>query len=214
MQRLRLTFAKLGALRYTGHLDLHTAWERTFRRARGVHGERLPLAYSQGFNPHPRLQLASALPLGFTGAGELADVWLETAHDPAEVQQLLTGALPPGLTLSRVEDVPLDLPALQTLVRAADYQVTVADTACALTDLQARAAALLAATTLPRTRKDKAYDLRPLLDSLAVSAEPDLYRLDMRLAARDGATGRPEEVLAALELTPTAARYHRLRLLF
>jgi radical SAM-linked protein len=44
-------------MRYTGHLDLHRAWERTFRRAR------LPLAYSQGFHPQPRLNLACALPL-------------------------------------------------------------------------------------------------------------------------------------------------------
>ncbi len=60
MQRLRLTFAKTAAMRYTGHLDLHTTWERTLRRAR------LPLAYSQGFHPQPKIQLASALPLGFT----------------------------------------------------------------------------------------------------------------------------------------------------
>ena len=58
-------------MRFTGHLDLHRAWERTFRRAG------LPLAYSQGFNPHPRLNLASALPLGFTSEGEVIDVWLE-----------------------------------------------------------------------------------------------------------------------------------------
>ncbi len=52
--RLRITFSKQGALRYTGHLDLHKIWERTARRAG------LPLAYSQGFHPHPQIQLAAA----------------------------------------------------------------------------------------------------------------------------------------------------------
>jgi radical SAM-linked protein len=69
--RLRITFAKTEAMRFTGHLDLHRTWERCFRRAR------LPLAYTQGFNPHPRLNLAAALPLGFTSQGEMIDAWLE-----------------------------------------------------------------------------------------------------------------------------------------
>ena len=69
--RVRITFAKTDAMRFTGHLDLHRAWERTFRRAG------LPLAYTQGFSPHPRINLASALPLGFTSERELVDIWLE-----------------------------------------------------------------------------------------------------------------------------------------
>jgi radical SAM-linked protein len=60
VQRLRITFAKQGALKFIGHLDLAKTWERILRRAQ------LALAYTQGFNAHPRLQLASPLPLGFT----------------------------------------------------------------------------------------------------------------------------------------------------
>ncbi|HLE27799.1 MAG TPA: TIGR03936 family radical SAM-associated protein, partial [Anaerolineales bacterium] len=75
MQRLRLTFAKTAAMKFSGHLDLHKTWERTLRRAR------LPLAYSQGFNPQPRLQLASALPLGFTSECEVLDAWMEAPQD-------------------------------------------------------------------------------------------------------------------------------------
>jgi radical SAM-linked protein len=65
MMRLRITFSKTGSLRYTGHLDLQTVWERTARRAG------LPLAYTQGFHPGPRIQIASALPLGFIGHAEI-----------------------------------------------------------------------------------------------------------------------------------------------
>ena len=57
--RVRLTFTKQGALRYTGHLDLHKILERSIRRAK------LPLAYSQGYHPQPKINLAAALPLGF-----------------------------------------------------------------------------------------------------------------------------------------------------
>ena len=69
--RLRITFSKSGTLRYTGHLDLQSIWERTVRRAG------LPLAYTQGFHPSPKIQIASALPLGFIGSAEIVDVWLQ-----------------------------------------------------------------------------------------------------------------------------------------
>ncbi|MCX6060238.1 MAG: TIGR03936 family radical SAM-associated protein, partial [Chloroflexi bacterium] len=66
--RARITFSKQGALRYTGHLDLHRLWERAMRRAE------LPLAYSLGFHPQPKISIASALPLGFSSLGEVLDV--------------------------------------------------------------------------------------------------------------------------------------------
>ena len=69
--RIRITFSKSGAMQYVGHLDLHRSWERTFRRSG------LPLAYSQGFHPQPRLNLACALPRGFTSQCEIFDAWLE-----------------------------------------------------------------------------------------------------------------------------------------
>ena len=66
--RIRITFSKQGALRYTGHLDLHNLWERAARRAA------IPLAYSQGFHPQPKIQLAAALPLGFSSRAEVCSI--------------------------------------------------------------------------------------------------------------------------------------------
>jgi radical SAM-linked protein len=66
--RLRITFAKQGALRYTGQIDLHRIWERSARRAD------LPLAYSHGYHPQPKIQLAAALPLGFSSRCEVVDL--------------------------------------------------------------------------------------------------------------------------------------------
>ena len=69
--RIRVTFSKTYHMRYTSHLDVHRTWERTLRRAR------LPLAYSQGFNPRPKINLAAALPLGFTSDCEIVEFWLD-----------------------------------------------------------------------------------------------------------------------------------------
>jgi len=70
-QRLRITFAKGETLKYISHLDLARAWERALRRA-GV-----PLAYSQGFNPRPKMAFAAALPVGYTATAEMVDILLE-----------------------------------------------------------------------------------------------------------------------------------------
>lgn len=205
MQRLRIQFTKNPAMRFTGHLDLHRAWERALRRAQ------LPLAYSQGFNPHPRINLAAALPLGFTSSCELADVWLEPDQPLDGLVRRLAPALPPGISLRRLEQVELNLPALQTLVEASEYEVTLLDP---LPDLPERLAVLLAAPCIPRQRRGKAYDLRPLIKE--ITALPDdeggNTRLSMLLSSRENATGRPEEVLAEMGADPLAARVHRTRL--
>ena len=211
--RLRITFSKTGTLRYTGHLDLQTIWERTARRAG------LTLAYTQGFHPGPRIQIASALPLGIAGCAEIVDLWLDS--DPGEAaatRKRLQAGSPPGLTILQVETVDEHGPALQTQVVSAEYLVTMLEPA-SRPDLQARLDALLASEALPRMRREKAYDLRPLIEELDLSPNPSPLggevgvRVFMRLAARDGATGRPEEVLAALGIPMESTRIERNRLI-
>ena len=211
--RIRITFSKTGSLRYTGHLDLQTVWERTTRRAG------LPLAYTHGFHPGPRIQIASALPLGIAGCAEIVDLWLDTdPGEAAETQRRLQAGAPPGLTILQVEPVDEHGPALQTQVVSAEYCVTLLETYPEL-DLQQRLDQLLAAVALPRQRRDKPYDLRPLIEELSQPPTPPPVgegrgeRLFMRLSARDGATGRPEEVLDALGIPLETARIERTRLI-
>lgn len=206
--RLRITFTKMGAARYSGHLDLHRAWERTLRRA-GV-----PLSYSRGFNPQPRIQLAAALPLGITSKCEVMDFWVEGEPDLEAVLRELGRAVPPGIAAVSLRAVDERLPALQTRVRSAEYTASV-ESGLTAAEVDARIAAVLAAASLPRERRGKPYDLRPLVESLARDSTGGLsHGLRMRLAARVGATGRPEEVLAALGLGKALAAIHRVKLLF
>jgi radical SAM-linked protein len=207
MIRLRITFSKTSAMRFTSHLDLHKTWERTFRRAA------LPLAYGQGFNPHPRLQLACALPLGFTSACELLDVWLNADDISFEVIRAdLERAIPPGLVVHAVAIVDLQAPALQTQVRSVTYKVILLEP---VHDLETRLAGLLAVESLPRQRRGKLYDLRPLIEELRIlPPDQDAYAvLSMQLVAQEGRTGRPDEVLEALGVAPLEARVHRSNLI-
>ncbi len=197
--RYRLSFRKTEAMRFTGHLDLYRALERTIRRAG------LPLAYRGGFSPHPRLHLASALPLGFTSRAELADLWLEQPVGALEVLEALKGAAPPGLLFVDVQVAPAPEPALQEQVVSATFGVSLAEPTPE--DLGQRVRTLLSSSSLVRQRRGKPYDLRPLIDTLEITGPGTLV---MRLSAREGATGRPDEVLEALGLDPLSARIERM----
>jgi len=206
LTRVRITFGKQDSMRYVGNLDMHTVWERTLRRAA------LPLAYTKGFNPRPRFQIAASLPMGATSRCEIIDAWMEQPPALEEIRARLQRNAPPGLLVVAVEEVPLQSPAMQTRLQAAEFEVTLLD-APPTAELDQRIAELRAAETLPRQWRGKAYDLRPLVETIErLEGEPP--RLFLRLSAREGATGRPEEVLSALGIDPLAGRVHRTRLVF
>ena len=209
--RARITFTKTGPLRYIGHLDLQTLWERAARRAG------LPIAYSHGFHPQPKITFAAALPLGFSSRAEVMDVRLLSDIELGTLPQRLAEALPAGIAVLDVKQVDDGAPALQTQVRSAEYEVTVNEPVDAAL-LEKRIAELLQAETLPRVRRDKPYDLRPLLEMLSLAqdqaAGDGSRKILMRLSAREAATGRPEEVLRALGIEPNGTRIERTRLIF
>jgi radical SAM-linked protein len=208
--RVRIIFAKAGALRFVGHLDLHTIWERSLRRAG------LPLAYTQGFHPGPRLQIASALPLGISGKAEIVDAWLdeEAGNDRLPDLDMLQKCVPPGLRILSIEAVDFKAPALQTCVVSAGYEVAFLELAD-LEKLKLTVDVLLSKTVITRQRRGKEYDLRSLVERLETLPPDDsgMSRLEMQLAARPGATGRPEEVLDALGIPLDTVRIERTRLI-
>jgi radical SAM-linked protein len=202
--RYRIEFAKTEAMRFTGHLDLHRTWERTFRRAR------LPLAYTQGFSPHPRLAIAAALPLGCVSEQDLIDVWLEEALDVLTVESRLREAAPPGIRIANASSVHPAEPNLPGQVMASEYLATSPEFPTP-EEMGQRVNSILSASSLPRTRRGKTYDLRPLVEELRFDTQPPGLR--MRLSAREGASGRPDEVLEAMGFDPGTALAIRTRLI-
>mgnify|MGYP001089418867 CR=1 FL=1 len=204
--RLRMTFAKRGWLIYSSHLDLMRVWERALRRAG------LPLAYSGGYNPRPKLQLARALPLGHVGEEEILDAWLEEPIPVEDIATTTMPVLPNGLTIKQVHQVDPKAPAMQTQVVATAYRVTV-EWDEEPQEVEARVKEILSVDKLPHERRGKRYNLRPLIEDLRVmEVAEDTVTLRMQLSARPGATGRPEAVVDVLGMGTAFARYYRERL--
>ncbi|KAB8319154.1 DUF2344 domain-containing protein [Tolypothrix campylonemoides VB511288] len=119
-QRLRVWFGKLGGLALVGHLDLMRLFDRTVRRAG------LPISFTGGFHPTPRISIAYALPLGVTSSGEIVDFELTQPVDVETFRQKLAEALPSDIPIYQVEQLDLKASSANQLLEAADYLITVA----------------------------------------------------------------------------------------
>ena len=116
-QRIQVKFRKTGELRFLSHLELQRAFSRALRRAR------IPVAYSMGYNPQPRLSIASPLPVGIEGTGELLDLRLSLPLSPQELLERLNLQLPRGLRWIKAWEVSLKEPSLESQVQWATYLV-------------------------------------------------------------------------------------------
>lgn len=118
VQRLRMWFGKLGDMALVSHLDLVRLFDRAVRRAS------LPIAYTNGFHPSPRIMIANALSLGATSHGEIVDFELTKVVDVAEFKEKLAAQLPKELPVYQVEEVNLKSPAATQILEKAEYLIT------------------------------------------------------------------------------------------
>ncbi|MGA1283786.1 MAG: TIGR03960 family B12-binding radical SAM protein [Prochlorothrix sp.] len=118
-QRLRVHFGKTGDMRLLSHLDLMRLWERAVRRAN------LPIAFTGGYHPSPRIIPANALSLGMTSTAELLDLEVNRALDPEQVKQQLVEQFPATIPIYGVEVVDSKAPALTAVLEEADYTIAV-----------------------------------------------------------------------------------------
>jgi radical SAM-linked protein len=119
MAKLRLEITKGEEIRYISHLDYASAMERAIIRAK------LPVAYSEGFNPHMKLSFASALAVGVTSQAEYVDIECKEEVDLSQAIKRLTATLPVGIVIKGAKYIQGNVPALMAIVNLATYDVTV-----------------------------------------------------------------------------------------
>ncbi|MFE2676235.1 TIGR03936 family radical SAM-associated protein, partial [Streptomyces hygroscopicus] len=115
MQRIRLRYTKRGRLRFTSHRDFQRAFERALRRAE------VPMAYSAGFTPHPKVSYANAAPTGTGSEAEYLEIQLTEARDPETLRVLLDASLPVGLDIT--DAVEARTPGLADRLQASVWEI-------------------------------------------------------------------------------------------
>ncbi|MGH8964201.1 MAG: TIGR03936 family radical SAM-associated protein [Actinomycetes bacterium] len=212
VQRLRIRYAKRGRLRFTSHRDFSRAFERAIVRAQ------IPVAYSSGFNPHPRISYAGAAPTGSASEAEYLEIGLAEIADVKQVQSILDEALPAGLDVLDV--VVSSGGSLADRLEGCHWRLTLAGTAP-----QAAAAAVEEFLRAPEvivermTKKGlRTFNCREAVVSLTsqgATGSVDECAI-LELVLRHGTPSvRPDDVLAGLReiaglVSGTAPLYERL----
>ena len=202
---VRLRFSKRGPVRYISHRDVARAWERAFRRAH------VPVAFTQGFSPHPKVSFGLALPLGYESDAEYLDVTLAEPGDTADVARRLDAVLPEGMSVEATREVDPSAPSVASIVEWADYVVALSGreegdppSRSTLEDgllaLEALDKWIVPVRKKGREVAGSTEDVRPLVNAVTVADVPaDLgpVALSMRLATQPRVV-RPEEVCELL----------------
>jgi len=194
-RRLRIRFAKSGKVRFTSHRDVARLWERAIRRSR------LPVAYSQGFAPHPLLAFGLALPTGCESRGEYLDIRLgptepdETPVD--ELPELLSLLLPDGMEVQAARLVDLAEGSLQQEVGSCDWELEVLGLSGVELAEQVERMLTAPSLTVRRERKGRHVDddIRPAILELSVTDPEGRLRAEVATHPRGV---RPTDLIAAL----------------
>lgn len=195
VQRMRIRYAKRGRLRFTSHRDFSRAFERAIVRAR------IPMAYSSGFNPHPRISYAGAAPTGSASEAEYLEIGLAQESDPVEVAKVLDEALPIGLDV--LEVVVGAGGSLTDRLEASRWRLTLTGVTQAAADSAVEEFLAAGEVLVERMTKKglRRFDCRAAVVSLTShrtpETSPECAILDLVL--RHGTPSvRPDDVLAGL----------------
>ncbi|HSN94540.1 MAG TPA: TIGR03936 family radical SAM-associated protein [Anaerolineaceae bacterium] len=203
--RIRVLFSKVGDLRFTGHIDLQRLFERALRRSA------LPIRYSQGFSPKVRLNLASALPLGYSSQAELLDFWMNEPVSLPELQSVLASALPLELQILDVQEVPNQLPSLQASLIASDFSIHFPPEVENQVIKQGLDE-LLSKDYLEVDNRGKTRNFRSMILNTEWLDVANV--LNVRLTATPGNTGRPDDLVRFLGIDPLDCDFERTKLIF
>ncbi|NLT94420.1 MAG: DUF2344 domain-containing protein [Clostridia bacterium] len=195
---IRIKYGKTEQGKFISHLDLSRAWQRAFRRAQ------IPVLYSQGFNPHPKISFGSALAVGVTSSGEYMDVTLKKFIPIEEIKGELEKYLPKGLEVYTIVEITHQTPSLMAIINRARYRVTLESyQKLQQEELNGFISDLLRQeqVVVQRSTKNgpKEKDIRPGIFELKGQILSDKkIVVEMVVETGSGGNVRPEEVVSAL----------------
>jgi radical SAM-linked protein len=193
VQKLRIRYAKRGRLRFASHRDLARALERALRRAQ------IPMAFSAGFTPHPKISYLGAAPTGAASEAEYVEIGLAERRDPEQVRAALDDALPADVAVLECVEAAEGTGSLADRIDAAAWRIELPGVAVA--DLQAALEAFLARDVVTVARRTKNglrdVDARAAVSGASAAEEAGCAILNVVVRQVTPAV-RPDDVLAAL----------------
>ncbi|MGB0638175.1 MAG: TIGR03960 family B12-binding radical SAM protein [Myxococcota bacterium] len=217
LQRLVFRVGIVGEARYLSHLETMNAWIRSLRRAK------VPLVYSQGFHPHPKVAFSSARPVAEASLGEYMDITINQRMDPQQLLKTLSEVVPDGFRVFGVTEVGFKAPSLMSAVSGMDY---VAILSGLPEQWEPAVAGLLVRDTIEVERRNKKkkrrrfpgmriVDIRPNIRDVTVeSAGQDQTVLRITLDTVDGRGAKVREVMQELNVDVSGARLVRVNTRF
>jgi len=208
--RVMLRYQKLHPMRYVSHLDLMTAFRRAFLRAE------IPIAYSEGFHPHPIMACASALPVGATSDMEYMDIALTEGMEGQAIMDRVNAACALGMCVNGAWEVSPKVPSFMAMVRLAAWRIPCPGATKA--ELEEKLEELLRCETIVVEKQGKnglrMVDIRPGIESVWVESEGDVPWIMARLDAGSESNVQPTLLVKALwgEKTGFPVGLHRTQL--
>ncbi|MGL4800563.1 MAG: TIGR03936 family radical SAM-associated protein [Cellulosilyticaceae bacterium] len=194
--RTRMQFTKLGHVKFVGHLDTVRLFQRAIKVAR------IPIAYSQGFNPHSLVYFAMPLSVGVSSNSEYMDIVTKEDVSPEEMMAKLNQVLPRGIAILKAFEVDQKTPTLMSLVHEADYSITFDEKDVTEEVMQGIKDKLDAETilTMKKSKKGKMkeVDFKPLVRNYTLEKTAEGYALHLKVAAGSMENLSPELLLKAV----------------
>ena len=210
---IRMQFCKTREGRFLSHLDLMHTWERVIRRSQ------LPLAYSQVFNPHPKINFASACAVGTTSDGEYMDMELTQELPVEQVEEMLQAVMPPAFRVSAMKVVTGKAPSLMSIIQRARYVLRlelVEEAAQEQLDAAVERFWQQEEIVIYRYKKNskdkKPVNIRPGVYELELTAEGKNALLHILVQCGNEGNIRPEEVAYGLMATGMPMVQHVVRI--
>jgi len=196
-KKIRIKFKKVGEMRFLSHLELAHLFYRASKRAG------LPLCFSEGFHPMPKIVFATALPVGMESLTEMVDMECDAKITPPEVVEKLNQNLPPGIEIKEAEEVPLFF-QLSSLHDSSlywipfDHSLSREETLLKIKDVLDRREFFI---HQERDGKKRSVDIRPLIEKMEIkrnSEEGAQWGMELALRRTTGRTAKPVEIVGAV----------------
>jgi radical SAM family uncharacterized protein/radical SAM-linked protein len=206
VSKIRFQFSKGEEVKYISHLDLVNVFTRAFRRAN------IPIAYSQGFSPHPKISFGSALSVGMTSIAEYADIDLEEDVEAESFVSRVNFLLPSGVNIIKAQKMPLRSPSLMSQTSFSSYIVQIPKIDCSKIDLEEKIQSIMNSDQIIISRQQKnkqsnkqnqykisQIDIKPFIKIITFSGNNSgILQIEMTIGESGSGKVRPEEIVGLL----------------